>query len=338
MKPLIFEKNYTRDTTIMIQQIWAQALSRGLREKKGWVNPYLPMIVHFMRNGTIEIWDNTLAREWYMEKFLEENIRDESILLKSIAEYKEQLARIKTYWAKGIAETLAEFQEFLALMPDATFNFNMWYYAVINDKTPQHLLDIMLEIRKDDVFFSTTDIYISNTLKKLCPQIAGCESAVLLEEVAAIPTRAILEARLGGAALIDGFELFLGDHDTFSKKYPSYVLQSEKVAEGTTSVKGQIAFKGLVKGPVRILRRRDQVGEVQVGDIIVSPMTTPDFLPAMRAAAAFVTDEGGITCHAAIVARELNKPCVIGTKVATQVFKDGDMVEVDALSGVVRKI
>jgi len=67
-------------------------------------------------------------------------------------------------------------------------------------------------------------------------------------------------------------------------------------------------------------------------------MTTPDFMPAMQKAAAFVTDEGGITCHAGIVARELKKPCVIGTKIATQVFKDGDLVEVDAGQGTVRII
>ena len=67
-------------------------------------------------------------------------------------------------------------------------------------------------------------------------------------------------------------------------------------------------------------------------------MTTPDFVPAMRRAAAIVTDEGGVTCHAAIIARELKKPCVVGTKHATQIFKDGDMVEVDANAGIVRKV
>jgi pyruvate,water dikinase len=67
-------------------------------------------------------------------------------------------------------------------------------------------------------------------------------------------------------------------------------------------------------------------------------MTTPDFLPAMQRAAAFVTDEGGIMCHAAIVARELKKTCIIGTKIATQVLHNGDLVEVDAEEGVVRII
>ncbi len=65
-------------------------------------------------------------------------------------------------------------------------------------------------------------------------------------------------------------------------------------------------------------------------------MTTPEMVPVMKRAAAFVTDEGGITCHAAIVSREMKKPCIIGTKIATKVLKDGDLVEVDANRGIVR--
>jgi pyruvate,water dikinase len=67
-------------------------------------------------------------------------------------------------------------------------------------------------------------------------------------------------------------------------------------------------------------------------------MTVPDLVSAMKRAAAIVTDEGGVTCHAAIISRELKKPCIIGTKVATKVFKDGDLVEVDANKGIVRII
>ena len=68
----------------------------------------------------------------------------------------------------------------------------------------------------------------------------------------------------------------------------------------------------------------------------MTQMTRPAFLPLMRMAVAIVTDEGGLTCHAAIIARELHIPCIVGTKVATQVLKDGDMVEVDAEKGSVR--
>ena len=335
MKPLIFENNYVRDTTILIQQIWAQELSTGLAERKGWKNPYLPMIIHYMRHGTVEIWDNALARRWYMAKLLEENIKDESIMMKSLSDYKEQLAKLKPYWKLGAAESQKEFDDYLKLLPVLMFNFNLWYYTVTDERTPKHLVDIILDIRKDDTFFASNDVYIGNTLRKLHPEIAGCENAVLFEEVQNIPDRKILEARLKGSALIDGSELFIGEPDVFAEKYPMYDLQIAHVGENITSVKGQVAYKGKVKGTVRILRRRDQVSSVKPGDIIVSPMTTPDFLPAMNNAAAFVTDEGGITCHAAIVAREMKKPCIIGTKIATRIFNDGDMVEVDANTGVV---
>lgn len=80
------------------------------------------------------------------------------------------------------------------------------------------------------------------------------------------------------------------------------------------------------------------INKVKSGDILIAVMTFPNFIPAMEKAAAFVTDEGGILCYAAIVAREMKKPCMIGTKIATKIFKDGDMVEVDANLGSVKKI
>lgn len=102
--------------------------------------------------------------------------------------------------------------------------------------------------------------------------------------------------------------------------------------------KGVIAHKGKAIGRVRLIRMEYQVQNLTESEILVTSMTDPDMVPAMKKAAAIVTDEGGITCHAAIVARELKKPCIIGTKIATQVLKDGDLVEVDANNGVVRKI
>jgi phosphohistidine swiveling domain-containing protein len=107
-------------------------------------------------------------------------------------------------------------------------------------------------------------------------------------------------------------------------------------AKSVAGLTGQIAQKGLVKGEVRLVSSLKDLDKVKDGDILVATNTMPKYLPAMKRAAAFVTDEGGITCHAAIVAREMKKPCVIGTKIATQVLHDGDLVEVDADNGVVK--
>ncbi len=81
-----------------------------------------------------------------------------------------------------------------------------------------------------------------------------------------------------------------------------------------------------------------QIAEFKNGEILVSSMTIPDFLPAMKKAAAIVTNEGGVLCHAAILSRELGIPCIIGTQFATHILRDGDYVEVDANNGVVKFI
>lgn len=120
------------------------------------------------------------------------------------------------------------------------------------------------------------------------------------------------------------------------------ILELDAIGTGKSHVvhelSGFTASLGKARGTVRIVESVEEIGKVQNGDILIAVMTRPDYLPAMKRAAAFVTDEGGVTCHAAIVAREMHKPCVIGTKIATKTFKDGETVEVDAEKGIVRKI
>ncbi|MBI5466221.1 MAG: hypothetical protein HY974_02955 [Candidatus Kerfeldbacteria bacterium] len=109
-----------------------------------------------------------------------------------------------------------------------------------------------------------------------------------------------------------------------------------KMSLTTTKVRGTIAYPGKLRGIVKVVKYVNELDKVKTGDILVTQMTFPSFVIAMKRAAAFVTDEGGITCHASIMAREMKKPCIIGTKVATKVLKDGDLVEVDAKRGEVR--
>lgn len=111
--------------------------------------------------------------------------------------------------------------------------------------------------------------------------------------------------------------------------------ETEDASTKTTIIKGNIANKGRVQGRVRILLDNSDLHKLKAGEILVSPMTTPDFVPAMEKASAFVTDEGGIMCHAAIVSREMKKPCIVGTKIATKILKDNQLVEVDADKGIV---
>jgi len=115
------------------------------------------------------------------------------------------------------------------------------------------------------------------------------------------------------------------------------------ISEDGSGVSGSTAFPGVVQGRVVVIEWgaedfEEKLQNFPEGAILVAGQTRPMLVPAIKKASAIVTDEGGITSHAAIVAREFEKPCVIGTRSATEFFKDGDLVEVDATSGVVKVV
>ena len=106
----------------------------------------------------------------------------------------------------------------------------------------------------------------------------------------------------------------------------------------SSEISGRVGYPGKVIGRTRIINHVSEIRKIKKGEIMVSLQTMPELLPAMNKASAIITDIGGITSHAAIVSRELKIPCVIGTKIATKVLKDGDKVEVDATNGIIKKI
>ncbi len=103
-------------------------------------------------------------------------------------------------------------------------------------------------------------------------------------------------------------------------------------------IKGTIACMGKVSGKVKIIFKPSDLSKMKKGNILVSPMTTPDLVPAIKKAAAIVTDTGGMTSHAAIISREFGIPCIIGTQHATDLLKDNDLIEVDAKKGIIKKL
>jgi len=130
--------------------------------------------------------------------------------------------------------------------------------------------------------------------------------------------------------------LFSEGKMTLSYERPFLVEDKQNIKRRI--IKGQIASEGFATGEVKIIRGVLEFNKMKNKAVLVTSMTTPDFVPLMQRASAIITDEGGITCHAAIVSRELKKPCIIGTKIATKIFKDGDLVEVDANKGIVKII
>ena len=122
------------------------------------------------------------------------------------------------------------------------------------------------------------------------------------------------------------------------KHYRQKVIDSVSAVKKVKILKGQPASAGSAKGRVALVFGISDLKKVKKGDILVSKATLPSFMPAMERASAIIAEVGGLLSHAAIVSRELKIPCVVGIKFATKVLKDGDLVEVDANKGVVRKL
>jgi phosphoenolpyruvate synthase/pyruvate phosphate dikinase len=135
--------------------------------------------------------------------------------------------------------------------------------------------------------------------------------------------------------VVDGKESFITGQE--AEKFFQEIYEEEKFAQ-VKELKGTTAFEGQIKGKVKIVDHINDTYKVVEGDVLVSHATNPNLLPAMKKAAAIVTDMGGLTCHAAIVSRELKIPCVVGTEIATKIFKDNDLVKVDASKGVIKKL
>lgn len=164
-------------------------------------------------------------------------------------------------------------------------------------------------------------------------------STLSLDEIASIGQgkdwRKVIAERKQDECMIlwnDRIQVFTGKETEAIAQSGLFCFPKVKDSE----VKGQIAWKGKARGQVRKVASHTDLDKVRPGDVLVAVMTFPDYVPAMERAAAFVTDEGGILCHAAILSRELKKPCIIATRTATKQLNDGDVVEVDAESGVVR--
>lgn len=162
-----------------------------------------------------------------------------------------------------------------------------------------------------------------------------------LDEVGAVlkglVTKDTLEQRYNGNMLVIAnngeYKLLIGEEATSVNDELVSTIHGEAMK---TTISGAVASQGYAKAVARVILDQKDFSKLNEGEVLVSGMTRPDFLPLMKKASAIVTNEGGITGHAAIMARELGKPCIIGTQVATQLIHDGDLVEVRAYHGTVR--
>lgn len=169
-------------------------------------------------------------------------------------------------------------------------------------------------------------------------QLIKKEMVAFLSSGKLLISKSVIKSRVKGYVLLRKYGLpIVISQGRKMKKMIREELGEQKMS-GVKVIRGIVASRGKTSGPVQVIYTKHDLRKVKQGDIMVSVTTHPDFVPAMRKCKAIVTDEGGITSHAAIVSRELKIPCLVGTKIATKIFKDGNLVEVDAQKGIIKKL
>jgi len=323
-----FTKAYARDFSIIMEEAWYHALSKGLWDIFKLKPPKECPNFYFFNNGLIEVWES--------KNFIQ-NIKDAVLKKNSDINFFNSLFKRYAILIEKLKDNKLKDSIYIDNLFEAISIFAIFWYGIQDKRTQKELQNKFVEIRDTDIIFDYNDKIVRKKLLKKFPKTRGFETTILKDEfLSTIPEIDILKKRIKNFVLIPGKYSKNTNLNNFIKENNIEIEVFEKSTDGLT--KGTATYPGIVVGKVRIIRRKDEIDQMKKGEVLISPMTTPDVFIAIKKACAIVTDEGGQLCHAAIMSRELKIPCIVGTKNASEIYKNGDLVEVNADSGIVKMI
>jgi len=254
---------------------------------------------------------------------------------KSVSQRKKELSEIRKFTRVIKTQRRAIVKKYKLPLKKLIFYFNLLdTFIVLHDwrkeaqmRGNQVIFRVLKEISKRyKIRFYDLLWYFNSEIEKLC--LKGRKV-----------TQAVIKKRQTGLTWVIRGGKISQYQSKEARRVLTKLILSVQRAKQVSEVSGIPASHGQAKGKAYVVKSAKEAQKVlKRGGILITSMTTVDYLPAMRRASAIVTDDGGLTCHAAIVSRELKIPCVVGTKIATQVFKNGDRIKVDATHGIIKKI
>src|SRR3989344_5936791 len=327
-----YERAISRHGPLVMSETWAKAIKKNVEDR---FNIKTPLAIFIYENDTIASYRQTklLYEELppLVSRWVEES--DEIYQL-----YEENENAIKWLKRRVVGEVS---NEILKSITECSNNFIRGYGGIFfsywlslweQDRLKhiklfqEELLREARKMREKDTLHADTVSFFNKCLAKLAEkeqwEYETLQFMAIEEITASIKSKNIdtlYNKRKEGYAYFKDTLIV----DDFRNALKNYKIElKDDNYDNNKEIVGTTACRGCVTGKAKIVISSKQIGNVNKGDIMISCMTTPDFVPAMEKAAAFVTDEGGVLCHAAIIAREMQKPCVIGTKIATKVFKN----------------
>lgn len=323
-----FVKNISREKALLEIEIYYLGEYFGIKELTGGDYYFNPLFV-VDRNSFASIFYDCFSLEEYPPNIFRELDKNFDLLQKRYDEAKNSCKYLTEIINNNSKINVKRFiKELIKIQPLSSLG-NLIGKDWDSSKRVKELL-IDYRNKYDKIIYQSTD-YLVNYLKKSIPNDLKNYLPVLSIHEICNQQKINLEnvkKRLNGYIYYNG-SLFLEELGSFCQEN-GFMIKTE---EHGNKIRGAIAYGGKAKGRVKVILSRSDFKKFDDGDILVTAMTTPKFTELMKRASGIITDEGGITCHAAIVARELKKPCLVGCKNATTILKDNDEIELDAING-----
>ncbi len=332
-----YQKLFSRDFSLPSVEAWVRGESANPKEWTRQTQPFLPYIITERSDDTVRFYYDLEGVAWVQNLLVTLAHQDKDFIPTIQRAVVKKIRFIQPIYEKEEAIDLLSLKRFLRELEAGYPWFEaMWWFFQIDDMSKVVGLNLkkLGEVRKQtDTLCNSSDTVIRKSLMKIYPQLGDVSSVLSTTEIVSghIPPRTTLEKRYERYFFTED-RLFTTVNKTALGKLLKVTFDPE-IIKKVRQLTGTPAYRGIVRGFVRRVMGHKQIAEVKEGEILISPMTIPDFIPALKKAAAIVTDEGGMLSHAAIVAREFEKPAVVGTTFASKRLRDGDIVEVNATEG-----
>jgi phosphoenolpyruvate synthase/pyruvate phosphate dikinase len=339
-KPL-YIKDMSRDACLVLLDVWVYAETSGFKDWIGVETPKNPGIFCHNKDGLCAVYYDEEHINWVKKILLDKVSQDSNFIKETIDKYLSLMTPLLDIANSDAILSKEELIDYYQKARYAWTGLEVAYRFpyVDEDKACAEDISYAKNARiQTEKFFDFSDALFRKSLTKLFPHIPKLIKYLTIEEIKTnnIPSKEILLKRHQEYIFVDD-QLIEGQTLKQFEKIAKIEVEKPSIKKDQTIIVGKAAMPGEVTGPVRVILTKDKINTLQEGEILVAPMTTPAYLPAMYKAVGFITDEGGVTCHAAIVAREMKKPCIVGTKIATSFLKTGDIVTVNANTGEVTK-
>lgn len=315
--------------------------SEGLKGILGGM--YYFNTLFYYRNNTFEEYNNMLDIEQIPSVMIDYVLKHKEETLKLLENANNKCKQLendviieKNFNIRDIITSLKEFIPFNLI---SNFVEKTTIITDFDVDTKDEFIQKIIKNREyyDEIKYKIDNIIIEKIKSNISEELLPYYNLLTIEEAFEGKKVTIkeLEQRKNGFVYYKENLILEDQIEDYFQKENIFIKGNEEITENKI-IYGSAVCPGKSRGHVKLVFCDDDLTKISEGDIIVSPMTVPTFISGMKKANAIVTDEGGVVCHAALIAREMKKVCVIGTKIATKVLKDNMFVEVDGDLGIIR--